>query len=127
MQPLTAHDSRRIALSLEGAEESSQLGQPDFRVGGKIFATLASEDQGYGNLKLSPEQTGRVRRRPSASLHSYSGRLGKDGYNTHTTERSDGRRANWCIANCLEIRGRSECEEREAQAIKSVADRRTIN
>ena len=32
------------------------MGQPDFRVGGKIFATLASEEQGYGNLKLSPEQ-----------------------------------------------------------------------
>jgi hypothetical protein len=53
---MTAHDFRRIALSFEGAEESSHMGQPDFRVGGKIFATLASEDQGYGNLQLSPEQ-----------------------------------------------------------------------
>lgn len=32
------------------------MGSPDFRVGGKIFATLASEAQGYGNLKLTPEQ-----------------------------------------------------------------------
>jgi hypothetical protein len=32
------------------------MGSPDFRVGGKIFATLASQSQGYGNLKLTPEQ-----------------------------------------------------------------------
>ena len=32
------------------------MGQPDFRVGGRIFATLASQKQGYGNLMLTPEQ-----------------------------------------------------------------------
>jgi len=32
------------------------MGAPDFRVGGKIFATLASQKHGYGNLKLTPEQ-----------------------------------------------------------------------
>ncbi len=32
------------------------MGAADFRVGGRIFATLASQDQGYGNLMLSPEQ-----------------------------------------------------------------------
>ncbi len=53
---VTAEDFRRIALSLEGAEESSHMGQPDFRVGGRIFATLASAAQGYGNLMLTPEQ-----------------------------------------------------------------------
>jgi hypothetical protein len=53
---MTADDFRRIALSFEGAEESSHMGKPDFRVGGKIFATLASDDQGYGNLKLTLEQ-----------------------------------------------------------------------
>jgi hypothetical protein len=53
---MNAADFRRIALSLDGVEESSHMGSPDFRVGGKIFATLASESQGYGNLKLTPEQ-----------------------------------------------------------------------
>lgn len=32
------------------------MGAADFRVGGKIFATLAAEKQGYGNLMLTPEQ-----------------------------------------------------------------------
>ena len=52
---MTADDFRRIALSFEGAEESSHMGVPDFRVGGHIFATLASQDDGFGNLKLTPE------------------------------------------------------------------------
>ena len=51
-----ANDFRRIALNLQGAEESSHMGAPDFRVGGRIFATLASQAQGYGNLMLTPEQ-----------------------------------------------------------------------
>ena len=53
---MNADDFRRIALSLEGAGESSHMGAPDFRVGGRIFATLASQRQGYGNLMLTPEQ-----------------------------------------------------------------------
>ena len=53
---MNAEDFRRMALSLEGAEEGSHMGQADFRVGGRIFATLASEKQGYGNLLLTPEQ-----------------------------------------------------------------------
>jgi hypothetical protein len=52
---LTAEDFRRIALSLDGAQEGSHMGAVDFRVGGRIFATLASVKQGYGNLKLTPE------------------------------------------------------------------------
>jgi len=53
---MDAQDFRRIALSLPGAEESSHMGAPDFRVGGRIFATLASQRQGYGNLMLTLEQ-----------------------------------------------------------------------
>ena len=53
---MTINDFRRIALSFEGAEESSHMGQPDFRVDGRIFATLASAHEGYGNLKLTLEQ-----------------------------------------------------------------------
>src|SRR5437879_9075533 len=52
---MNAASFRRIALSLEGAEEGSHLGASDFRVGGRIFATLASQRQGYGNLMLTPE------------------------------------------------------------------------
>lgn len=53
---MNAADFRRIALSLEGAEEGSHMGAADFRVGGRIFATLAAEKRGYGNLMLTVEQ-----------------------------------------------------------------------
>jgi hypothetical protein len=53
---MDADDFRRIAHSLEGAEESSHLGHPDCRVGGRIFATLAWQGRGYGNPKLMAEQ-----------------------------------------------------------------------
>lgn len=53
---MKSSDFRRIALSLEGAEEGSHMGVTDFRVGGRIFATLASVKQGYGNLMLTPQQ-----------------------------------------------------------------------
>lgn len=53
---MTVRDFRRIALSFPGAEESSHMGAADFRVGGRIFATLASAKQRYGNLQLTLEQ-----------------------------------------------------------------------
>ena len=76
---MNAADFRRIDLSLEGAEEGSHMGSPDFRVGGKIFATLASQDQGYGNLKLTPEmQADFVGEAPDIFLpiHGGWGRMG---------------------------------------------------
>ena len=53
---MTAAAFRRLALSLEGVEEYSHAGLPAFRVGGRKFASLASQAQGYGNLMLTLEQ-----------------------------------------------------------------------
>lgn len=52
---MTPEDFRRLALELPGAEEGSHMGAADFRVGGRIFATLAMVAQGYGNLMLTLE------------------------------------------------------------------------
>jgi hypothetical protein len=52
---MTVADFRRLALSLPGAEEGAHMGSADFRVGGHIFATLASQNKAYGNLMLTPE------------------------------------------------------------------------
>jgi hypothetical protein len=72
-------DFRRVALSLEGAEEGSHMGAADFRVGGRIFATLASQKEGYGNLMLTPElQAEFVEELPEVFLpiHGGWGRMG---------------------------------------------------
>jgi hypothetical protein len=47
---------RRLALAMPGAVESSHMGAPDFRINGKIFATLAYGQKGLGTLMLTPEQ-----------------------------------------------------------------------
>lgn len=76
---MNAADFRRIALSLEGAEEGSHMGAPDFRVGGRIFATLASQSEGYGNLMLTPEvQADFVAEAPEVffPIHGGWGRMG---------------------------------------------------
>jgi hypothetical protein len=77
--PATIADFRRIALSLEGAEEGSHFGSPDFRVGGRIFATLANQKQGYGNLMLTPEhQAAFVEELPEVFLPVHGG-WGRNG------------------------------------------------
>ena len=53
---MTADEFRRLALTLPEAIESAHMGHPDFRVGGRIFATLGSPDASHGMVKLSREQ-----------------------------------------------------------------------
>lgn len=53
---MTAEEFRRLALSMPEASEVGHMGHPDFRVGGKIFATLGYPDETWGVLKLTPEQ-----------------------------------------------------------------------
>jgi hypothetical protein len=53
---MTADDFRRIALSLPEASECAHMGHPDFRLRGKIFATLGYPDEHWGMVKLLPKQ-----------------------------------------------------------------------
>jgi hypothetical protein len=53
---VTPADFRRLALSLPETAEGSHFQVADFRVDGKIFATLAYEKDGCGVLLLTPEQ-----------------------------------------------------------------------
>ena len=52
---MTANDFRKMALALPETEEHSHMNHPDFRVAGKIFATLGYPDKTRGMVKLSPE------------------------------------------------------------------------
>jgi len=71
---MTPSDFRRIALSFEGAEERSHMGAADFRVGGRIFATLASLKEGYGNLMINLEQQAAfISERPDLFLPVFGG------------------------------------------------------
>ena len=52
---MTAKDFRKLALALPETEERAHMSHPDFRVGGKILATLGYPDKTRGMVKLSPE------------------------------------------------------------------------
>jgi len=53
---MTAEQFRSIALALPDAEEREHMGHPDFRVGGRIFATLGYPDSEWAMVKLYPDQ-----------------------------------------------------------------------
>jgi len=53
---MTANEFRKLALFLPGAVESAHMNHPDFRIEGKIFATLHYPDDGWGMVGLTPEQ-----------------------------------------------------------------------
>lgn len=52
---MTHDDFRRMALGMKDAIESAHMGHPDFRLNGRIFATLHA-DMKWGMVKLTPEQ-----------------------------------------------------------------------
>ncbi len=53
---MTSDTFRKMALEIPGANESSHMSHPDFRIDGKIFATLGYPDEYWGMVKLTPEQ-----------------------------------------------------------------------
>lgn len=54
--PVTPSEFRRIALSFPEAVERAHMDHPDFRVAGKVFATLGYPENGYGMVKLLPKE-----------------------------------------------------------------------
>jgi hypothetical protein len=63
---MTPNDFRRLALSLPETKERAHMEHPDFRVGGKIFATLGYPDESCAMVKLTPvEQEMYIKAQPS--------------------------------------------------------------
>jgi hypothetical protein len=53
---MTADEFRQLALSVPGAIEAAHMNHPDFRIKGKVFATLGYPDDNWGMVKLTLEQ-----------------------------------------------------------------------
>jgi uncharacterized protein YdhG (YjbR/CyaY superfamily) len=88
----TDRDFRRIALSLPHATEAAHMGHPDFRVGGKIFATLGYPRRGWATVKLTPEQQELFVRTQATTFTPAQGAWGLAG-STTVRLASAGRRA----------------------------------
>lgn len=76
---MTAAEFRRIALSMPQASESEHMDHPDFRVGGKIFASLGYPDQDHGMVILPPEEQERLIRTQSTVFAPAKGAWGRSG------------------------------------------------
>lgn len=75
----SAEDFRRIALSFRGAEEGAHMKHADFRVGGKIFATLGYPDADWGMVSLMPEQQEDFMTLAPGAFEPASGAWGRKG------------------------------------------------
>jgi hypothetical protein len=75
---MVAADFRRIALGMRGAVEGAHMGHPDFRVAGRIFATLHA-DFAWGMVKLTPDQQERFVQALPAVFVPEPGAWGRQG------------------------------------------------
>jgi hypothetical protein len=76
---MTPNEFRTVALNMPNAVESSHMKHPDFRVGGKVFATLGYPDVKSGMVKLTPEQQQVLIAAEPQVFHPANGAWGKRG------------------------------------------------
>jgi hypothetical protein len=75
---MTAALFKKLALALPEAVEAAHMGHPDFRVGGKIFATLGPDEK-WGMVKLTPEEQATIIAAQPEAFHPASGAWGQRG------------------------------------------------
>jgi hypothetical protein len=86
---MTPDGFRRLALGLEGVEEKAHHDHPDFRVGGRIFATLGYPDRRHGMVVLTPDQQRSWVREHPAAFAPVKGAWGEQGCTTVRLEATD--------------------------------------
>src|SRR4051812_32299575 len=79
LRAMTAAQFRQLARSFPGVIESSHMSHPDFRVGGKIFATLGYPDKNYGVVVVSPPDQAKLVRKHPEAFSPAKGDWGKRG------------------------------------------------
>jgi hypothetical protein len=86
---MIADDFRRLALAMPGVVEGDHNKHPDFRVGGKIFATLGYPDSRWAMVKLRPEQQSAMIEETPDAFSPASGAWGRRGSTIMLLERAD--------------------------------------
>jgi hypothetical protein len=77
---MTTDEFRKMALEIPAAVERSHMNHPDFRVAGKIFASLGVPDENWGMVKLTPEQQRAFIKKAPEVFKPCSGAWGRQGY-----------------------------------------------
>jgi hypothetical protein len=75
---VTSNDFRRIALGMRGAIEGAHMGHPDFRVEGRIFATLHADGK-FGMVKVPPGEQQRLIHDHPETFAPEAGAWGRQG------------------------------------------------
>ena len=76
---VTADRFRSLALEISGAIESSHMNHPDFRIGGRIFASLGYPDDKHGMVKFTPEQQRNFLKKAPGMFSPCAGAWGHQG------------------------------------------------
>ena len=76
---MTTDEFRKMALKIPTAVERSHMNHPDFRVAGKIFASLGAPDESWGMVKLTPEQQRAFIEKAPEVFKPCSGAWGRQG------------------------------------------------
>ena len=76
---MTPNEFRKLALSFPEAIESAHMRHPDFRVGGRIFATLGYPDQESATVKLSSDDQKEFVRTSASIFQPAKGAWGRQG------------------------------------------------
>ena len=76
---MTSDEFRKMALETPTAVERSHMNHPDFRVAGKIFASLGAPDENWGMVKLTPEQQRAFIEKAPTVFKPCSGAWGRQG------------------------------------------------
>jgi hypothetical protein len=77
---MTIDHFRRMALEIPTAVEQSHMNHPDFRIAGRIFASLGVPDENWGMIKLTPEQQRTSIEKAPEVFKPSSGAWGRQGY-----------------------------------------------
>jgi len=109
---MTAAQFRKLALSLPETEERQHMNHPDFRVAGKIFATLGYPDKTRGMVKLSPEDQHYFSKDYPDAFAPVKGSWGRKGATSVHLKAADPK----VLANAIEAAWRNTAPKRLLQS-----------
>jgi hypothetical protein len=116
---MTADDFRVLALALQGVDERAHMGHPDFRAGGRIFASLASDEQ-WGTVKLAPGEQRELVRATRGVFVPAAGAWGRQGWTKIRLDDADEASVRgalllaWQLSRDQKRRGRSRARKKVA-------------
>ncbi len=76
---MTPNDFRKLALSFPETAERAHMNHPDFRVAGKLFATLSYPNKEWAMVKITPVEQEMLVRAEPAVFSPVTGAWGRKG------------------------------------------------